>query len=138
MPIKLREDNVFSHVCHFVRHSESHVTNNHDALDLTIQGTNPSPSPLSRLCIGPHHVGTYLQSRPIALCGGTPPPLQGSPGLSPPSPAAGDIWWPRLVTCSNLYQHWRPVQTCSLEVPLQGWLTSQKRIQWPGKGGRET
>ena len=52
-------------------------------------------------CIGPHHTGTPSVQGPCPLCTGFWPPL-----YRVHSPA-GDIWWTRLETCSNLFT-WGP------------------------------
>ena len=74
-PMKLRESNVFMHVC---LSRGTHVTISYDAFGLTVQGTPPSPAEV------PSDMGPQ------------------APHLHPGSPAS-DIWWPPLETCSNLF-----------------------------------
>ena len=59
-PTKLQEGNVFNRVCLSVCPQGSHVTNDHNALDLTVEGP-PSSVPLSmfkRVQLGLHCTGT--------------------------------------------------------------------------------
>ena len=111
LPTKLRECNVFSHVCQSFWPWGSHVTITHDALDLTIQrplyiqGTpSPGPIPLYRDQLWP----------------------------KPPGPAA-PCYWHLVATMGDMFKHvhlmtpvvvtsggqdQRHVQVCSLEDPI--------------------
>ena len=79
-----------------------HVTIKHDALYHTVQSpSTPCPLPQN---MEPHCTGPPTDMRPHC----TAPP---APNLSPISldmephctGIASDIWWPRLETCSNLF-----------------------------------
>ena len=85
-PTKLQEGNVFNRVCLSVCPQGSHVTNDHNALDLTVEGP-PSSVPLSmfkRVQLGLHCTGTP----PVAKTGH----LFKLVHLRTP-PSAADIWW---------------------------------------------
>ena len=84
--MKLRQSNVFTGVCLYTGGEGSHVTNIHDAFDLTVLISPPPDMDL----------GAY----PKAL-------LDMGPVYLPPPPPRPGYW--HLVV-----HHWRPVQTCSL------------------------
>ena len=84
--MKLRQSNVFTGVCLYTGGEGSHVTNIHDAFDLTVLISPP-----------PRHGPGCLPPRPSWTwdLGTYPRPRPG--------------YWHLVV------HHWRPVQTCSLE-----------------------
>ena len=100
-----REGNVFSCVCLSVSYSipwgVCYVNVTHDALDLICTGTpwlNPAP-----VDMGPHCTETHWPRPPLDMTWDCT--VQGPPDLAPALAwlPAGDIWWPRLDTCSNLF-----------------------------------
>ena len=61
-PMKLREGNVFSHVCQSTGGGGSHVTIIHDALDLTVQGS-PGPTLANEIWWQRLETCSYLSTR---------------------------------------------------------------------------
>ena len=94
-PTKLWECNVFTHVCLFIRGGSL---------------CNHYP-----WCIGPHCTTPSQPSQ-------APPPKISHHQIWDPlaSPPTGDIWWPSLETCSNVFIWGRP-QPTSTDIWLYGW-----------------
>ena len=110
--MKLREGNVFTGAYLSV-HGGPHVTIMLEALDLTVL---PLPPPDVRL------------RDPSALSPGSGHPqheTRGTPHTSPiPGPPAPISPAPSLLVVTSGGHHWRPIQTCSLDLTVKGPLQS--------------
>ena len=95
----------------------SHVTITHDALYLTVYCTRP---------LTPLHIMRHWDPSPDMGHGDPRTWSQSRPDMGhvdPPSPL--------LVTSGG--HHWRPVQTCSLDLTVQGASPITTDIWWPPK-----